>query len=91
MRFYVGAVSVGALLGGGTATFVAPFILETFLASTGAQDAMCQCTELVKNTADLLIRTQLVGAAIGAVLFGLGAALLRRRLGRGKAEAPAES
>lgn len=92
MRFYLVSTVVGAFLGGALATFFAPVVLETLLASTGAQDAMCQCTELVKNTANLLIRTQLVGAGIGAVIALLGSALLRRRFGKGKAvaEVPGE-
>lgn len=42
--------------------------------------ALCNCPEVTKNTIDALIRWQLVGSAIGAVL-GLvtGVLILRRR------------
>ncbi len=79
MRFYLGWLMVGAFVGGAVSTFVAPFVLETLLASTGAKDAMCQCTELVNNTANLLIKTQLYGAGAGAFLFPIAAWLFRRR------------
>ena len=79
MRFYLGWLLVGAFIGGAAATFVAPFVLQTLLASTGAQDAMCQCTELVSNTASLLIKTQLYGAGAGALLFPVAAWLFRRK------------
>jgi hypothetical protein len=72
----------GAFVGMIVATLLAPYVLETLLASTGAKDAMCQCTELVNNTASLLIKTQLWGAAIGAMLLPLVAWLFRRRFGR---------
>ena len=81
-------IVVGAFLGSVIATLVAPQVLETLLASTGAKDAMCQCTELVNNTASLLIRTQLWGAAIGAVLFPIIAWLVRRRFGPTAPPAP---
>ena len=45
-----------------------------------------QCTELVKNTANLLIKTQLWGAAGGAFVFPTVALLTRRRF---KKPAPA--
>ena len=79
MRFYLGWLMGGAFFGGAAATFVAPFVLKTLLASTGAQDAMCQCTELVSNTSSLLIKTQLYGAAAGALLFPIAAWLFRRK------------
>jgi hypothetical protein len=64
------------------ASFIAPRVLETLLATTGAQDAMCQCSQLVHRTSTLLIQVQLAGAAIGAVLFPLGAWLARRKFGK---------
>lgn len=82
MRFYLAWLAVGAFVGGGVATLVAPYVLETFLASTGAADAMCQCSELVQNTAASLIKTQLWGAGVGAVVFPIAAFLTRRKLAR---------
>jgi len=86
MRFFLTWLAVGAVVGGGLATLFAPFVLETLLASTGAKDAMCQCTELVKNTASLLIRTQVCGAGGGAVVVPAIAFLARRRFKPASAE-----
>jgi hypothetical protein len=82
MRKFLTWMVSGALAGMIVATIAAPYVLETLLASTGAKDAMCQCTELVNNTARLLIKTQLWGGVVGAVLFPLGAWLARRQFGR---------
>lgn len=67
----------GALLGGIIATLVAPWMLRTLLATTGAADAMCQCSELVTNTANLLIKTQAIGIAIGGLGLPLMAGVMR--------------
>jgi hypothetical protein len=72
----------GALFGVAVATVIAPRVLEALLATTGAQDAMCQCSQLVHRTATLLIEVQLAGAAIGATLFPLAAWLTRRKFGK---------
>jgi len=82
MRKFLVWFAAGALVGSALATVCAPYVLETLLASTGAKDAMCQCTELVRNTASLLIKTQLTGGAIGAVVFPILAWLMRRRFGK---------
>ncbi len=79
----------GALVGTVVASIAAPMLLETLLATTGAQDAMCQCTELVNRTAKTLIIVQLVGAGIGAVTFPLGAWLVRRKFNKPSEVAPA--
>jgi hypothetical protein len=78
MRRFLNWMVLGALTGVIVATLVAPFVLKTLLASTGAKDAMCQCTELVTNTASLLVRTQVTGLAVGAIAFPLCAWLTRR-------------
>ncbi len=85
MRWFFSWLAVGALVGAIVATLVAPIILQAFLASTGAKDAMCQCSELVSNTSSLLIRTQLWGAVAGAVVFPTLAWLVRSK--RNKPEA----
>lgn len=77
MRWFMTWTVLGALVGVTIATIFAPMVLRTFLASTGAEDAMCQCAELVSNTAALLIKTQLWGLVIGAVTFPSGAGLAR--------------
>jgi hypothetical protein len=76
-RFFLWVV-VGAFTGAVLATLIAPAALETLLASTGASDAMCQCTELVKRTASKLIMTQLTGAILGAVTAPILAWLAKR-------------
>ena len=81
MRWFLTWVIAGLFVGSAVATVAAPVVLETLLASTGAKDAMCQCTELVNNTASLLIRTQLWGAVVGGALFPLVAWLAKRRWG----------
>jgi hypothetical protein len=90
MRFFLAWMSVGALLGAVIATLVAPTVLENVLAFTGANDAMCQCSELVARTSSTLIKTQIWGVAIGAVLVPLAAFLLRRAFSkRGSMDASA--
>lgn len=90
MRRFLMWMAIGALAGAIASTLLAPLILETLLASTGAKDAMCQCTELVNNTASLLIKTQLWGAGIGALVFPLSAWLIKRSRG-GKSPSPASA
>lgn len=82
MRWFLSWFAVGAFIGTAVATLVAPIVLETFLASTGAKDAMCQCTELVASTAALLIKTQLWGAGAGGLIFPSAAFAWRRRRGK---------
>ena len=93
MRRFLLWMVVGAFSGAVVATLIAPKVLETFLATTGAKDAMCQCSELVANTASTLIHTQLYGAAAGAVLFPVAAFVARRLWGKrhGSGEAPSVS
>jgi hypothetical protein len=78
MRFFMTWIAVGGLLGAVIATLAAPVVLENVLAFTGAKDAMCQCTELVARTSSTLIKTQLWGAVIGAVIVPVVAFFLRR-------------
>lgn len=89
MRWFFSWFAAGALIGAVIATLIAPMVLEALLASTGAKDAMCQCTELVANTASLLIRTQLWGAGVGSLVFPLAAFLVRRKR-PAKIEPPAQ-
>jgi hypothetical protein len=80
MRRFLLWVVVGAFSGAVIATLAAPWVLETFLATTGAQDAMCQCSELVANTASTLIKTQLWGMVVGAIVVPTTCAFLAKRL-----------
>ncbi len=89
-RFFTWTV-FGALTGVVVATLMAPAILRTLLASTGAQDAMCQCAQLVDNTSSLLIRTQVWGLLAGAILFPSADWLVRLLWRRRKARKAAEA
>jgi hypothetical protein len=82
MRWVLNWMAVGAFIGGTLATLIAPWVLKTLLATTGASDAMCQCSELVRNTSSTLIQTQLWGAVGGAVIVPLVAHLMRRKFGK---------
>jgi hypothetical protein len=86
MRKFLAWSGSGAFVGMVAASFFAPAVLETLLATTGAQDAMCQCSQLVHRTSTLLIQVQLTGATIGAILFPLCAWLLRRKFNKSGAE-----
>lgn len=89
MRRIVTWAIIGSFIGSVIATLIAPTVLQTLLASTGAKDAMCQCVELVHNTSNLLIRTQIWGAAIGGVTMPILAWLLRRKFGPKELPSPA--
>lgn len=79
MRGYLVWAGAGAFVGTAAASFFAPAVLDTLLATTGAQDAMCQCSQLVHRTSTMLIQVQMTGAAVGGVLFPLCAWLVRRK------------
>jgi hypothetical protein len=58
----------GAFLGNIVGTLVGPGMLVWY--NTAADDsAMCNCLTTVKEAASSLIRVQLIGTAVGAVLF----------------------
>jgi hypothetical protein len=68
----------GAVLG----TIAASLIAPSFLISqntTRFPEAQCNCIQVTRDTADSLIRWQLVGAAIGAGLLLIVGILLRLR------------
>jgi len=74
---------VGALVGAVTASFVVPPFLtwynEPGAINAGKQvETLCNIPELIRYTASRLLRGQLIGATIGA-LVGLTTALMRSR------------
>jgi hypothetical protein len=80
---------IGAMAGDVITVLFAPNALEWF-ATPGTGTALCNCAETAKATAQSLVRAQLVGTGIGAlvgmVLGELGSAVWRSRQ---KKKAPA--
>jgi hypothetical protein len=67
-------VLIGALVGGVVASFVVPPVLawynETGKISSASQvQTLCNLPELIRYTSSRLLRGQLIGAAIGALLL----------------------
>lgn len=65
---------IGALVGGVIASFVVPPVLawynETGKISSASQvQTLCNLPELIRYTSSRLLRGQLIGAAIGALVF----------------------
>ena len=77
---------IGALVGGVVASFVVPLVLawynKTGDITPGKQiETLCNLPELIRYTSTRLLRGQLIGAAIGALLF-LFPGLVAARRGR---------
>ena len=84
---------MGAIVGAVVASFVVPPMLSWYnepgSISPGKQvETLCNLPELIRYTSSRLIRGQLIGAAIGGVLFLLLGIMVARR--QGPAELPAE-
>lgn len=67
-------VLIGAFVGGVIASFVVPPVLawynETGKISSASQvQTLCNLPELIRYTSSRLLRGQLIGAAIGALVF----------------------
>ena len=78
---------IGAVVGNALATFIAPGVLTWYNTGSDA-NAMCNCVRVAHDTADQLIRAQLIGTGIGAVLFLiLGIIISRARSSRAPAAA----
>jgi hypothetical protein len=74
---------VGALVGVVVASFVVPPLLSWYnapgkITSSGQVQTLCNLPELIRYTSSRLIRGQLIGAAVGAVLFTLLGLVVRR-------------
>lgn len=81
MNFVVGGALAGVLI----TTFAAPKIL-TWDNTPGMGTALCNCTDVTRQTASRLINAQMMGCATGAgigLLAGIGFRVMRRK----KAEA----
>lgn len=75
---------IGALVGGVIASFVVPPVLawynETGKISSASQvQTLCNLPELIRYTSSRLLRGQLIGAAIGALVFLYPGFLAARR------------
>ena len=84
---------VGAIVGTVVASFVVPPMLSWYnepgSISPGQQvQTLCNLPELIRYTSSRLIRGQLIGAGVGALLFLLLGIMLGR--GRGEPAAAAE-
>ena len=79
---------VGAIVGAVAASFIVPPVLgwynEPGAISPGKQvETLCNIPELIRYTSSRLLRGQLIGAAIGALVFLLPGVLSARRQPRG--------
>jgi hypothetical protein len=74
-------IFAGALVGVGGAALVAPGFL-TWNNTPGQGQALCNCTEVTRSTANDIVHYQLIGAVAGAVVFLLLGLLILRALGR---------
>jgi len=79
---------VGAIVGAVAASFIVPPVLgwynEPGAISPGKQvETLCNIPELIRYTSSRLLRGQLIGAAIGALVFLFPGILSARRQPRG--------
>jgi hypothetical protein len=93
MRLVVWAMA-GAIVGAVVASFVVPPLLSWYnepgsISPGGQVQTLCNLPELIRYTSSRLIRGQLIGAGVGAVLFGLLGAMIGRRRGPAAPPAPA--
>ncbi|MFL5318706.1 MAG: hypothetical protein ACJ790_03550 [Myxococcaceae bacterium] len=69
---------VGALVGDVVATLIAPGIFIWY--GTGTDPISQNCATMARGTVNSVIRSQVIGAAIGAVVIAIIGALLLRAL-----------
>ena len=78
---------VGAVLGAVAASFIVPPVLSWYnepgaIAPGRQVETLCNLPEMIRYTSSRLLRGQLIGAALGALLFLYpGIATVRRRGG----------
>ena len=75
---------IGAMVGAVAASFVVPPLLSWYnepgaIAPGRQVETLCNLPELIRYTSARLLRGQLIGAAIGAVVFAFPGFMLRRR------------
>lgn len=79
----------GAFLGNLVATFVAPRFMAWYNSTPLASQTMCNLPQVVQDVSSQLIRSQLIGSGIGAVVFlVLGILAVRARTRKQNATPP---
>jgi hypothetical protein len=80
----------GAIVGAVAAGAIAPPFLTWYNAPSAGQ-ALCNCTELVHNTATVLLHALIISAIVGGVLLDVAVILVTlARRSRGRNDAKAE-
>ena len=87
-------VLVGAVLGAVAASFIVPPVLSWYnepgAVAPGRQiETICNLPEMIRYTSSRLLRGQLIGAALGALLFLYPGIAAARRRGAIAPQAPA--
>jgi hypothetical protein len=77
----------GAITGVVVSTFLARGFLTWYNTPGGTAQALCNCTDVVRATAESLVDAQLIGGMVGSVLF-LIVGILIMNARRNKAGAP---
>lgn len=82
------ALLFGMVVGGAVVDLCAPAIIQWYNMPGGGQ-ALCNCVDVVKSTADTLVKAQLYGAAAGGVLFLLVSVVFGLARSKGQSVNPA--
>ena len=80
-------MAVGGVLGDVTAMLLAPSFL-TWFHSPGTGSALCNCTDVARETAEALIETQLASTVLGALFLAIVGELSFRLWHARKGRAP---
>lgn len=73
----------GVLFGASMATLIAPRVLAWYNTGSDA-NALCNCANVAKAVTSQLIRAQVIGAIIGAVIFVIGGLIIIKLRGNKK-------
>lgn len=71
-------ILAGALTGGMLAAWVAPHFVAWYQTPGGSTPALCNCKELIHETANMLNQAQVIGV-IGGAMFGLFIGIVFRK------------
>jgi hypothetical protein len=94
LRWMVGFIGIGALLGVGVVSVAAPKFIEwnntvAYGATKGPGAGLCECAATARQAADALLHWQWIGALVGGGLGGVAgiasAAMLRSKKKREEA------
>ncbi len=75
-------ILAGALTGGMLAAWVAPHFVAWYQTPGGSTPALCNCKELIHETANMLNQAQVIGV-IGGAMFGLFIGIVFRKRTKG--------